>query len=71
MSEDKELTVYQMSDNELLDYLKDLEGETRQRTVSGDLILEKVTTISRQLKYRNKVDEKIKEKLDSIFDMLA
>lgn len=59
-----------MNDNELLDYLDELEKQTRNSTVCGDAILTKLDIISRQVQYRHHVDKKIKEKLDIINNLL-
>lgn len=68
MSESVDIT--KMSDDALLSYLEQLEQTTRQGTINGNKILMKVNTISRQLSYRSHTDALIKEKLDSIMELL-
>lgn len=62
--------IRNMSDDALLSYLEQLEQTTRQGTINGNKILDKVNTISRQLSYRSHTDVLIKEKLDSIIELL-
>lgn len=65
-----EVDVKSMSDTELMRYLDNLEKKARMRVVNGNVILDKVNAIDRQLSFRDNVDEEIKEKLENILSML-